>query len=61
LPHINSGLLMHINQAKVLFDFHKLMDLFKDEMVCYQVLYNSENSKPVIFYTPSQIEILGFM
>lgn len=58
---IDSSLLMLINKPRFLFDFKKLVSLFKDELVSYQVWYNSENSNPVIFYTPSQIDILGYL
>jgi hypothetical protein len=57
---IPSELLLHINKPRYIFDFHKLLDLFKKEMVAYQVLENSENNNPVIFFTPSQIKTFGY-
>lgn len=57
---IPSELLLHINKARYIFDFKKLVDLFKLEMVAYQVLNNSYNNNPVIFYTPAQIMVLGY-
>jgi hypothetical protein len=55
-----SKVLLHVNKADLIFDFHRLVELFKDELICYQVLYNSENDKPVIFYTPTQIKVIGY-
>ncbi len=57
--NVNIGMLMLVNKAKILFDFHKLLNLFKDEIISYQVWYNSDTDHPVIFYTPTQIEVLG--
>lgn len=57
---LSSEILMYINQPNLLFDFNKLTELFKDEIIPYQVLYNSEDTNPVIFYSPSQIKIMGY-
>lgn len=57
---INSEILLRINQANLLFDFTKLTELFKDELIPYQVLYNSEKNNPVIYYSPAQISVLGY-
>lgn len=57
---IPSELLLHTNKPSYVFDFEKLLNLFKTEMVAYQVLDNSKNDKPVVFYTPAQIKILGY-
>lgn len=56
----NSEILMRINAANIMFDFDKLVQLFKEELIVYQVWYNSENDNPVIFYSPAQISILGY-
>lgn len=53
-------ILLHVNKPDLLFDFNRLLQLFKDELIPYQVLYNSEDKNPVIFYTPTQITILGY-
>lgn len=62
LPQIlSSRVLLKVNKPKILFDFHKFLILFKEELIVYQVLYNSENDhNPVIFYTPTQISIFGY-
>lgn len=57
---ISTEILLRLNNPKVLFDFNKLLSLFKDELITYQVLYNSEKENPVIFYTPTQITVLGY-
>lgn len=57
---IPSELLLHINKPRYIFDFKKLLDLFKTELVAHQVLTNSRNNNPVIFYTPSQLKALGY-
>jgi|GEM_PF-1740948 len=53
-------ILLHINNPFLLFDFHLLLDAFKKEMICYQILRQRENDNPVIFFTPAQINILGY-
>lgn len=58
--NMSSEILLHINEPNILFDFNLLIELFKDELIVYQVLYNSENKNPVIFYTPTQITIMGY-
>jgi hypothetical protein len=58
--NISSEILLNINIPNLLFDFKKLINLFKDELIIYQVLYNSEIENPVIFYTPTQIKICGY-
>lgn len=60
MVEISSEILLNINIPNLLFDFKKLITLFKDELVIYQVLYNSEIENPVIFYTPTQITICGY-
>jgi hypothetical protein len=57
---IPSELLLHINKPRYIFDFNKLIDFFKIEAIANQVFYNRENESPVIFYTPVQIDILGY-
>lgn len=56
----NSQILLYINNPRIIFDFNKLLNLFIDEIIPYQVLYNSENVNPVIFYSPEIISILGY-
>jgi FRG domain. len=58
--NISTEILLCLNNPKLLFDFDNLLSLFKDELIAYQVLYNSENENPVIFYTPTQITVLGY-
>jgi len=53
-------LLLHISKPRYIFDFFKLIELFKQEIVAYQVLANRENDNPAIFYTPTQISIFGY-
>ncbi|KAF2518663.1 FRG domain-containing protein [Flavobacterium salilacus subsp. salilacus] len=60
LNSLSSKILLEINDPRIIFDFQKLLSLFKAEIIIYQVLYNSENEKPVIFFTPTQITILGY-
>lgn len=57
---ISSELLMHMNEARYVFDFNKLIDFFKTEAIANQVFYNREKEYPVIFYTPNQIYVLGY-
>lgn len=60
MNNLSSEILLRINKPDLLFDFNKLLELFKDEIIPYQVLYNSEKEKPVIFYTPTQLTIMGY-
>ncbi|MEN9907843.1 MAG: hypothetical protein RLZZ540_984 [Bacteroidota bacterium] len=57
---IPSELLLHINKPRYIFDFVKLIEFFKIEAVANQVFYNREDEYPVIFYTPVQIDVLGY-
>lgn len=60
MPTDQVEILLHINIANLLFDFKKLLQAFKNEIIAYQVFHNSEYENPVIFYTPSQINVLGY-
>jgi len=53
-------LLQRINDPRSIFDFNKLVKLFKEELIAYQVLFNSREENPVIFYSPTQISVLGY-
>ena len=53
-------ILLHINNPFLLFDFHLLLEAFKKEIICYQVLRQRHNDNPVIFFTPAQINVLGY-
>jgi len=53
-------LLLHVNRPRYIFDFKKLIELFKKETVAQQVFENRENENPVIFYTPAQISLIGY-
>lgn len=57
---ISPKILLHLNIPNIIFDFNKLISLFKEELILYQVLQNSEIENPVIFYTPTQIKICGY-
>ncbi|TNJ46090.1 FRG domain-containing protein [Tamlana fucoidanivorans] len=57
---IPAELLLHLNKPRYVFDFKKLIEFFKTEAIANQVFYNRENKFPVIFYTPVQIDILGY-
>lgn len=57
---IPSELLLHINRPRYVFDFKKLVELFRKEAVAYQVFDNRQDDIPVIFYSPAQINILGY-
>jgi hypothetical protein len=57
---ISSRVLLNVNVPQIIFDFEKLLSLFKEEMIAYQVLYNSEKVNPVIFYSPTELNILGY-
>jgi hypothetical protein len=57
---LSPEILLHINDPFLLFDFHELLEAFKREMICYQVLRQRENELPVIFFTPAQIKELGY-
>lgn len=57
---IPSELLLHINKPRYIFDFIKLVEFFKTEAIANQVYYNRENKYPTIFYTPIQIDVLGY-
>lgn len=58
--NIGVEILLRVNKPELLFDFSRLLELFKDQLIPYQVLYNSETQNPVIFYTPTQIAIMGY-
>lgn len=58
--NISSEILLYVNDPKIVFDFSKLLGVFKDELIAYQILHNSEKKNPVIFYTPTQITVLGY-
>lgn len=58
--NISSEILLCVNKPDLIFDFNNLLQLFKEELIAYQVLHNSENSNPVIFYAPTQISVLGY-
>jgi len=57
---VSSLILLNVNKPQIVFDFDKLLNLFKQEMIAYQVAYNSEKINPVIFYSPTELEILGY-
>ncbi len=57
---IPSELLLHIPVPQYIFDFKKLTDLFKTELIVSQAIHNTENKYPVIYFSPSQIKILGY-
>ncbi|MFS4467533.1 FRG domain-containing protein [Maribacter sp. 2210JD10-5] len=57
---ITSLVLLKVNIPQIIFDFEKLLALFKEEMIAYQVVYNSEKINPVIFYSPTELNILGY-
>lgn len=57
---IGTKLLLNVNKPQIVFDFNKLLGLFKEEIIAYQVVYNSEKNNPVIFYSPTEISILGY-
>lgn len=58
--NINSLILLNVNIPQIIFDFEKLLSLFKEEMIAYQVVYNSEKINPVIFYSPVELNRLGY-
>ena len=58
--NISAEILLSINKPDLIFDFNRILQLFKDELIPYQALYNSDKNKPVIFYTPTQITIMGY-
>lgn len=58
--NITSRVLLNVNIPQLVFDFDKLLSLFKKEMIAYQVAYNSEKNNPVIFYSPTELSILGY-
>jgi FRG domain len=60
MPTDQAEIMLHINTANLLFDFKKLLQAFKKEVIAYQVFHNSENENPVIFYSPSQLNVLGY-
>lgn len=53
-------ILLHINDPYLLFDFHLLLAAFKKEIIFSQLLLQQENDHPVIFFTPAQINVLGY-
>ncbi len=57
---IPSEVLLFINKPRYIFDFNRLIEFFKFEAIANQVFYNRENEYPVIFYTPVQIDVLGY-
>jgi hypothetical protein len=58
--NISSLILLNVNVPQIIFDFEKLLFLFKEEIIAYQVAYNSEKINPVIFYSPTELNILGY-
>lgn len=60
LPIKTPEVLLYVNKPSIIFDFDKLLGLFKEEIIAYQVLYNSEKDNPVIFYSPKQVSVLGY-
>lgn len=57
---ITSELLLYINKPRYVFDFIRLIVFLKVEAIANQIFYNRENEYPVIFYTPTQIHVLGY-
>lgn len=57
---ISSRVLLYVNRPNLVFNFNLLAKAFVKELIAYQVLHNSRDEKPVIFYTPSQLTILGY-
>lgn len=60
LDTLGSQVLLYTNKAPLLFDFNELIDLFKEELIPYQVLHNSQNDNPVIFYSPARVVEMGY-
>lgn len=60
LDTLGSQVLLYTNKAPLLFDFNKLIELFKEELIPYQVLHNSQNDNPVIFYSPARVVKMGY-
>ncbi|MCS4238685.1 ribosomal protein S8 [Myroides gitamensis] len=58
--NINSFILLNVSIPQIIFGFEKLLSLFKEEMIAYQVVYNSEKINPVIFYSPVELNRLGY-
>jgi len=53
-------LLLDIPVPQYIFDFSKLTNLFKTELIVSQALHSTEKEYPVIYFSPSQIKILGY-
>ena len=49
----------HFNKPKYYFDFDKLLVVFKKELIVNQMLEQCLDEKPVIFFSPAQIDLLG--
>jgi hypothetical protein len=49
----------HLNKPKYYFDFNKLLSVFKKELIVNQMLEQCFDEKPVIFFSPAQIDLLG--
>lgn len=61
LPNsISSRILLFIYKPRVVFDFEKLTNLFADEIIPSQMFMQSGNKKPIVFYSPVHINILGY-
>jgi hypothetical protein len=57
---ISSEILLYKNKPQLIFDFNKLLDLFKEEIIAYQVVCNSRERNPVIFFSPLELTVLGY-
>ena len=58
--NIQSRILLSVNRAQIIFDFEKMLNLFVEEIIPYQVLRNSQRNNPAIFYSPFEITIFGY-
>lgn len=56
----SSLILLYINKPHVVFDFNRLTFLFADELIPAQMFLEGKNSHPVVFYSPIDIDVLGY-
>lgn len=56
----DSRLMLIVNKPPLLFNFDKLLELFKSDLICYQLLLNGAKDNLVVFFSPTEIVTLGY-
>lgn len=53
-------LLLRVNDPRLVFGFDRLTELFVEELISYQAIYNGDLAHPIIFFNPIDIDCLGY-